>query len=644
MRKLIILIMGLGVALAAALPTEAQQVSIVADCSMRIAQQNPGAAAGVTALTAVGTSALFDNRGAGCVNWTLVYSSYGFSAATIEVVDAPNNQESPGTPVAFQGTITTSGVTQPVSVSSSGTYNMTGYFPYMGVSLISKTGTGRVEGVLYGWKAGSFGSASVVGSCGGSSGYVAYSNGSGLGCDSGFEYNATAASPSVALVESDQAANGKWWATTASGGVLSRSVCSDTGTGCISYEAVTRSGLTVATVANSASTGFGFSTTGAIPTNFFEITSGTIPSTKNALTVTGTNSSTVATQNGAMIDITSATGHVNRSLYVILEAGATSANGQTAGLFENDASGQSTDAVTTGNVGVSGVALAATIGTNVGVRGNAQNGTRNVGAVGQATTNKNSAANIGGAFFGLNGGSSPTEVGVFAGLMGSEPTYVNTALLVDNGTEAQPIAIFRDNGTAVVTIADGGLTTFTNAITLNNNTINGGTSGSLTLNPFGSNPVAMTTGLTLVGKISAYNNATTAGWGVPAIYGVGQIAGTVNSRSAAVATYTVGAADGTFKVSGNINVTASSAFSFSLDVVYTDETNTSRTLILPIAQLAGTFVASGLATNITGTGPYESATMHIRCKTGTTITIRPSAGGTYTGVTYNVDAAIVQIA
>lgn len=190
MRKLIILI---GLMMGLSLTAQAQQVTVVADCLLRISQQNPGAAAGVTALTTVGTSALFDNRGTGCVNWTLVYSSYGFSAATIQVVDAPNNNEAPGTPVAFQGTITTSGVTQPVSISSSGTYNMTGYYPYMGVSLVSKTGTGRVEGVLYGWRSGAFGSASVIGTCGGSSGQVVYSNGSALACDSGLTYTANGA-------------------------------------------------------------------------------------------------------------------------------------------------------------------------------------------------------------------------------------------------------------------------------------------------------------------------------------------------------------------------------------------------------------------------------------------------------------------
>lgn len=144
------------------------------------------------------------------------------------------------------------------------------------------------------------------------------------------------------------------------------------------------------------------------------------------------------------------------------------------------------------------------------------------------------------------------------------------------------------------------------------------------------------------GKTTIYATVTTAGWGQPAIYGSGR-AEAQTARSSALATYTVGAADGSFEVSGNVNVTASATHSFSLDVVYTDETNASRTLVLPMAQLAGSFVTTGLITNVTGTGPYESPIMHIRCKAATSITIRPNAG-TYTSVTYNAEGLIKQTA
>ena len=149
--------------------------------------------------------------------------------------------------------------------------------------------------------------------------------------------------------------------------------------------------------------------------------------------------------------------------------------------------------------------------------------------------------------------------------------------------------------------------------------------------------------LAVTGLVSTYNNIATAGWGVPAVYASGRVVGTANARAAAAATYTVGAADGTFEVSGNVLVTASTTHSFSLDVSYTDEGNVARTLILPVAQLAGAFVTGGLITNVTGTGPYEGAVVTIRCKAATSITIRVSAG-TFTTVTYNSEGSIKQVA
>lgn len=145
-------------------------------------------------------------------------------------------------------------------------------------------------------------------------------------------------------------------------------------------------------------------------------------------------------------------------------------------------------------------------------------------------------------------------------------------------------------------------------------------------------------------KVSKYKgNIATAGYGVAPIYGYGDVSAATNVGTASIATYTNGAADGTFEVGCNINVTTSTTHSFSCDVTYTDEGNTSRTLVLPVAQLAGSFVASGLITNVTGAGPYESPVMTIRAKASTAITVRTSAGGTFTTVVYNARGAIKQI-
>lgn len=110
-----------------------------------------------------------------------------------------------------------------------------------------------------------------------------------------------------------------------------------------------------------------------------------------------------------------------------------------------------------------------------------------------------------------------------------------------------------------------------------------------------------------------------------------------------VITYTSGEGNGTvdasYLISANINVTASTTNSFTATVTYTDETNTSQTQTLPFVALAGTTLTT--ITNVTGVGPYEGVPIHIRCKTNTTIVI--ATVGTFTSVTYNVEAHIRHI-
>lgn len=138
--------------------------------------------------------------------------------------------------------------------------------------------------------------------------------------------------------------------------------------------------------------------------------------------------------------------------------------------------------------------------------------------------------------------------------------------------------------------------------------------------------------------ISKYKNITTAGWGVPGIYGSGRSTAQT-AAVASVATYTCGAADGSFLVSGNVLVTTSSAEAFNLQVAYTDESNTARTLTLPLSTLAGALVAQVNFAN--GAVPYAGDVVQIRVKASTAITIKTA--GTFTGATYNVEGSITQI-
>lgn len=153
-----------------------------------------------------------------------------------------------------------------------------------------------------------------------------------------------------------------------------------------------------------------------------------------------------------------------------------------------------------------------------------------------------------------------------------------------------------------------------------------------------SDPTNLGGDLTLGTKIINYNGVATTGFGVPVIYGSGR--STAQTAAAtSVATYTVGAADGSFEVSANVLVTASTTHSFTVTCVYTDEGNTSRTLTLSFSQLTGTILTA--ITNVQGAGAYEGVPLHIRCKSGTSITI--SSTGTFTSVTYNVEGIIKQM-
>lgn len=141
------------------------------------------------------------------------------------------------------------------------------------------------------------------------------------------------------------------------------------------------------------------------------------------------------------------------------------------------------------------------------------------------------------------------------------------------------------------------------------------------------------------GKTLTYNNVATAGLGVVPVYAAARSTGQT-AAVASVATYTVGAADGSFEVSANVNVTAAVTNTFTVTVTYTDETTTSRTHTF-------SFIQNGVATplqtitNITGTGAYAGTPMMIRAKAATAITIATT--GTFTSVTYNVGANIRQL-
>jgi hypothetical protein len=143
--------------------------------------------------------------------------------------------------------------------------------------------------------------------------------------------------------------------------------------------------------------------------------------------------------------------------------------------------------------------------------------------------------------------------------------------------------------------------------------------------------------VTVAKKVIAMNGVSLAGYGVPAIVASARVTGQT-AANASIATYTVGASDGTFDVSGIVNVTAATAISGGIYCSYTDETNTSRSAQLLLTKEDGAVYGAFVTT-----GVWHSLQMTIRAKASTAITVYTSSG-TYTGVTYNAEGLIRQVA
>lgn len=146
--------------------------------------------------------------------------------------------------------------------------------------------------------------------------------------------------------------------------------------------------------------------------------------------------------------------------------------------------------------------------------------------------------------------------------------------------------------------------------------------------------------LTLGGTLAVANGGTgsSSALGIPLIVGNDRKTGL--NAAQALATLTVPASDTTYQISTNVNITAVTIASFTVTCTYTDETNTSRSLVLNFSQVSGTLVQT--LTAALGAGAYEGVPLEIRAKAGTTISIASSAGGTYTSVTYNLEERILQ--
>ena len=91
----------------------------------------------------------FDNRSSGCVTWSFVYTSNGFSAVSIELEEAPTSNGYPGSWVVCPNA---GDSTYPLTVTTNSQGSCFGYFPWISVNLLSATGSGTIVGRAFGWR------------------------------------------------------------------------------------------------------------------------------------------------------------------------------------------------------------------------------------------------------------------------------------------------------------------------------------------------------------------------------------------------------------------------------------------------------------------------------------------------------------
>lgn len=223
-------------------------------------------------------------------------------------------------------------------------------------------------------------------------------------------------------------------------------------------------------------------------------------------------------------------------------------------------------------------------------------------------------------------GVSKGGTGQTTGVSGGIPYYSSTtsitssALLVNHA-----LMVGGGAGAAPATLGSLGTTT---------TVLHGNAAGNPT---FGA--VSLTADISGILPVANGGTGSSTALGIPLIVGNARQTGLTAAR--ALTTLTVGGADTTYLVSANVNITAVTVASFQVTCTYTDETNTSRTLVLNFSQINGTYVQT--LTAALGTGAYEGAPLQIRAKAGTTIIIASAAGGTYTSITYNLEERIMQL-
>jgi hypothetical protein len=130
-------------------------------CFPLLAQQNPPTVpdcfiqiVGATATGATSTAAggQGDNRGLFCVDWTITVQFQGFSAASVQLESAPDNNGVAGAWTVFAGTVVTG--TNPLAsfTQKAGSATVSGFFPWIRINVTSLTGVGTITAMASGFR------------------------------------------------------------------------------------------------------------------------------------------------------------------------------------------------------------------------------------------------------------------------------------------------------------------------------------------------------------------------------------------------------------------------------------------------------------------------------------------------------------
>lgn len=102
-------------------------------------------------LSTIGQRLPIDNRTSGCTIWTVTVSASGYASYQLEVDNASNVAGTAGAYGVWSPALVIDG-TFPLTTLAGDKATMTGYYPWVSVQLVTNSGSGFVQGMLYGWK------------------------------------------------------------------------------------------------------------------------------------------------------------------------------------------------------------------------------------------------------------------------------------------------------------------------------------------------------------------------------------------------------------------------------------------------------------------------------------------------------------